>query len=257
MHWKRLRQSVCQTSECRMSYSPQCPSLLNGWHSQTAEKLFGVLGSPSVADGQARLPATTGRASVPESGRIFSGCTLLTCSFRFDMPQCTRSKTGNKDVFGRLRAFSPISRKCFIPPLVFFLLRAFYPLPIRRICIQSLWSYSLNSMRPSGSITTLFGRSAATLANVRNFLGSKYRSCGTQNCRAMPQFKSKLNAALLFSYQSCIHSLRFSFGKSLAAIRNMARGISFRYFSIKRQSRTGSYLPASCNIQPTDFCTRT
>lgn len=34
--------------ECRMSYSPQCPSLLNGWHTQTAERLFGVLGSPEM-----------------------------------------------------------------------------------------------------------------------------------------------------------------------------------------------------------------
>ena len=58
------------------------------------------LGSPSVADGQARLHATTGRVSVPESGRIFSGCTFLTCSFWVDMPQCARSGTGNKDVFG-------------------------------------------------------------------------------------------------------------------------------------------------------------
>ncbi|MFS2963879.1 hypothetical protein [Phocaeicola dorei] len=57
MHWKRLRQSVCHTSECRMSYSPQCPSLLNGWHSQTAERPFGVLGYP--------LPLFRGRRASP------------------------------------------------------------------------------------------------------------------------------------------------------------------------------------------------
>ena len=64
------------------------------------------------------------------------------------------------------------------------------------------------------------------------------------------------NAALLFSCQCGIHSLRLSFGKPPAAIRSMTRGISCRYLSIKRPSRTGSYLPASCNIHPTDFCTR-
>lgn len=146
MYWKRLRQSVCHTSECRMSYSPQCPSLLNGWHSQTAERPFGVLGYPLVADGQARLPATTGRASVPKSGRIFSGCTLLTCSFRLNMPQCTRSKNGKQRRFRAITGiFSHFSYK-FIPPLVFFLLWASYTLPARRICIQSLRPYRLNSM---------------------------------------------------------------------------------------------------------------
>lgn len=134
MHWKRLRQSVCHTSECRMSYSPQCPSLLNGWHSQTAERPFGVLGYPLVADGQARLPATTGRASVPELGRIFSGCTLLTCSFRLNMPQCTRSKMGNKDVFGRLRAFSPISRVVLYFPSFSSFCRL--PMPSRLVGIE-------------------------------------------------------------------------------------------------------------------------
>ena len=51
----------------------------------------------------------------------------------------------------------------------------------------------------------------------------------------------QLNTALLFSCQSSIHSLRFSFGKPLAAIRSMTRGIPCRYLSIKRLSRMRSY----------------
>ncbi|MCE9260189.1 hypothetical protein K0G60_22550 [Bacteroides fragilis] len=111
-----------------MSYSPKYPSLLNGWHSLTDGRLFGELGSLSMADGQARLHATTGRVSVPESGQIFSGCTLLTCSFRVDMSQCARSRTGNKDVFGRLRTFSPASCVVYASPRFLSFMSFLYPL---------------------------------------------------------------------------------------------------------------------------------
>lgn len=170
VRWKRLHQSVCHSPEYRMSYSPQCPSLLNGWHSLTDERLFGVLGSLLVADGQARLHATTGRVSVPEPGRIFSGCTLLTCGFRVDMPQCTRSKTGNKDVFGRLRAFSPAS--CIVYTLPRFLSSAGFLCPLNSsdLRLTVCGSYRYNPIR-----------SVATFANVRTSPGSKYRFCVPQN----------------------------------------------------------------------------
>lgn len=150
-----------------MSYSSQCPSLLNGWHSLTDERLFGVLGSPLVAGGQARLHATTGKVSVPESGRIFFGYTLFTCSFRVDMPQCARSRTENKDVFERLRAFSPASCIVYASPRFLPSVGFLYP----------LCSSDLHSTVCGHIVVPRLGRSVTTFANVRSSPGSKYRFC--------------------------------------------------------------------------------
>lgn len=120
--------------ECRMSYTPQSPSLLNGWHSQTTERLFGVLGSPKglTTDRRASPPVAYNRQNARDEKNGFSpvihSLHAVSGSIRHHTPSRERK---TRTFLGDYGLFLPLLVQ-FTLCFVFFFLRASYPLSAHR-----------------------------------------------------------------------------------------------------------------------------